>query len=44
MEFSFLQIDVHYSLPRDDQKQGGDRDKNQVGSTITLISRMTTNF
>ncbi|OAX42095.1 hypothetical protein K503DRAFT_407448 [Rhizopogon vinicolor AM-OR11-026] len=28
-EISGRPIDVHYSLPRDDQKQGGDRDKNQ---------------
>lgn len=26
------QIDVHYSLPRDDHSRGGDRDKNQVSN------------
>ena len=34
---SFCQIDVHYSLPRDDQR-GQDREKNQVwSSVITFI-------
>ena len=34
---SFRQIDVHYSLPRDDQR-GQDREKNQVwSSVITFI-------
>ncbi|KAG6331718.1 hypothetical protein ID866_7368 [Astraeus odoratus] len=30
-EISGRPIDVHYSLPRDDQKQGIDRERNQVG-------------
>jgi len=37
MDHLIPQIDVHYSLPRDDQKQGGDRDKNQV-HIVRLIS------
>ena len=28
-----IQIDVHYSLPRDDHSKGGDKEKNQVGAT-----------
>lgn len=33
---SFRQIDVHYSLPRDDQK-GQDREKNQVWSSVIIF-------
>lgn len=33
----FFQIDVHYSLPRDDQK-GADRERNQVGIVLHSLS------
>lgn len=29
---NYYQIDVHYSLPRDDSKGGGGSDKNQASS------------
>ncbi|KAG8219409.1 hypothetical protein J3R82DRAFT_331, partial [Butyriboletus roseoflavus] len=31
-------IDVHYSLPRDDQKQGGDREKNQQYQGCLIVT------
>lgn len=33
----FRQIDVHYSLPRDDHTKGIDREKNQVCSCLVAI-------
>ncbi|KAH7886218.1 hypothetical protein F5I97DRAFT_1233147 [Phlebopus sp. FC_14] len=37
-EISGRPIDVHYSLPRDDQRQGGDRDKNQQYQGCLIVT------
>jgi hypothetical protein len=34
----FRQIDVHYSLPRDDHSARGDRDKNQVRQSFLCLT------
>lgn len=37
-EISGRPIDVHYSLPRDDQKQGADREKNQQFQGFIIVA------